>query len=268
MVGYHTQPGLPRRARARAPLPRSSPRGATRHFPSAAAGSTASTWRAGSGPRPRRGSATGSRTTSSARSACGSGSRRRCPGCCKPRRTRSRSCGPSPARPTSRSTQRLAARMARQAILTREDARPADGVVPGRRGRAAPLHRNRRRSWPTSLTSLLTLAAPAERHDPGGAQRRARRADRGLRHRGEGRKDAAAYIETALTGQVFEDAKAVRELVYPVRCAQDRSVARHREPPPDRRGGKRMETAGNWRKSSYSGANGGECVEVASTPAP
>ena len=24
-----------------------------------------------------------------------------------------------------------------------------------------------------------------------------------------------------------------------------------------------METAGNWRKSSYSGANGGECVEVA-----
>ena len=27
-----------------------------------------------------------------------------------------------------------------------------------------------------------------------------------------------------------------------------------------------METAGNWRKPSYSGANGGECVEVASTP--
>lgn len=25
-----------------------------------------------------------------------------------------------------------------------------------------------------------------------------------------------------------------------------------------------METAGNWRKSSYSGADGGECVEVAS----
>lgn len=24
-----------------------------------------------------------------------------------------------------------------------------------------------------------------------------------------------------------------------------------------------METAGNWRKSSYSGADGGECVEVA-----
>jgi Domain of unknown function (DUF397) len=28
-----------------------------------------------------------------------------------------------------------------------------------------------------------------------------------------------------------------------------------------------METAGNWRKSSYSGANGGECVEAASTHA-
>jgi hypothetical protein len=28
-----------------------------------------------------------------------------------------------------------------------------------------------------------------------------------------------------------------------------------------------METAGNWRKSSYSGPNGGECVEIASTPA-
>jgi hypothetical protein len=25
-----------------------------------------------------------------------------------------------------------------------------------------------------------------------------------------------------------------------------------------------METAGNWRTTSYSGANGGECVEVAS----
>jgi hypothetical protein len=28
-----------------------------------------------------------------------------------------------------------------------------------------------------------------------------------------------------------------------------------------------METAGDWRKSSYSGANGGECVEVAIMPA-
>ena len=26
-----------------------------------------------------------------------------------------------------------------------------------------------------------------------------------------------------------------------------------------------METAASWRKSSYSGANGGECVEVATT---
>jgi hypothetical protein len=26
-----------------------------------------------------------------------------------------------------------------------------------------------------------------------------------------------------------------------------------------------MQTAGNWRKSSYSGADGGECVEVAGT---
>jgi hypothetical protein len=26
-----------------------------------------------------------------------------------------------------------------------------------------------------------------------------------------------------------------------------------------------VETAGNWRKSSYSGADGGECVEVAGT---
>jgi hypothetical protein len=26
-----------------------------------------------------------------------------------------------------------------------------------------------------------------------------------------------------------------------------------------------METTSNWRKSSYSGANGGECVEVATT---
>jgi len=26
-----------------------------------------------------------------------------------------------------------------------------------------------------------------------------------------------------------------------------------------------LETSGNWRTASYSGANGGECVEVAST---
>jgi hypothetical protein len=39
----------------------------------------------------------------------------------------------------------------------------------------------------------------------------------------------------------------------------------HRKPPPDRRDGKRVETAGNWRTSGYSGANGGECVEVATT---
>jgi hypothetical protein len=33
-------------------------------------------------------------------------------------------------------------------------------------------------------------------------------------------------------------------------------------------GGTRVETEDNWRKPSYSGANGrGECVEVASTPA-
>ncbi len=28
-----------------------------------------------------------------------------------------------------------------------------------------------------------------------------------------------------------------------------------------------METADGWRKSSYSGANGGECIEVATTAA-
>jgi hypothetical protein len=27
-----------------------------------------------------------------------------------------------------------------------------------------------------------------------------------------------------------------------------------------------METVSSWRKSSYSGANGGECIEVATTP--
>jgi hypothetical protein len=27
-----------------------------------------------------------------------------------------------------------------------------------------------------------------------------------------------------------------------------------------------METVSSWRKSSYSGANGGECVEVGTTP--
>ncbi|EFL15815.1 DUF397 domain-containing protein [Streptomyces sp. C] len=32
-------------------------------------------------------------------------------------------------------------------------------------------------------------------------------------------------------------------------------------------GGQCLEVAFNWRKSSYSGSNGGNCVEVATTPA-
>ena len=63
--------------------------------------------------------------------------------------------------------------------------------------------------------------------------------------------ERAAYVETAVAGQVFEDAEIIAELLIP-------GV---RVPDLDRADVRGMES--NWRKSSYSGDNGGECVEVA-----
>jgi hypothetical protein len=68
-------------------------------FPERDDGFSASTKRVGSGLLPRHGSVTGS-STSNERSNCKSGSRPPCPDCCKPRHTRVRSCGHSPAPPT------------------------------------------------------------------------------------------------------------------------------------------------------------------------
>ena len=48
---------------------------------------------------------------------------------------------------------------------------------------------------------------------------------------------------------------------HPFRYAQERSVPWVGVPDPDRADVRGMES--NWRKSSYSGSNGGECVEVA-----
>ena len=72
-------------------------------------------------------------------------------------------------------------------------------------------------------------------------------------------------METAVAGQVFEDAEIIAALLTPVRYAQKRSVPGVRVPGLDRADVRGMES--NWRKSSYSGDNGGECVEVASAEA-
>ena len=61
------------------------------------------------------------------------------------------------------------------------------------------------------LERLLTVADAAERHYSGSAQRRACRDDRGFAL-AEAVNGSAAYIETALTGQVFEDSTVVLEL--------------------------------------------------------
>jgi hypothetical protein len=70
--------------------------------------------------------------------------------------------------------------------------------------------------------------------------------------------ERAAYVETAVAGQVFEDAEIIAGLLTRFDTLRNEAF-RGRA---DVRG---MES--NWRKSSYSGSNGGECVEVASAEA-
>ena len=74
--------------------------------------------------------------------------------------------------------------------------------------------------------------------------------------------ERAAYVETAVAGQVFEDTDNNRRPAHSFRYAQERSVPGVRVPDLDRADVRGMES--NWRKSSHSGSNGGECVEVAS----
>ena len=102
------------------------------------------------------------------------------------------SCGPSPAPRPSRSHERLAARMARQAILTRET--PAAPMVWFLVDEAA-LRRCTGSAliMADQLDHLLTRGGAAERHDPGRAQRRARRAHRGVRDRRKGERSGSVY---------------------------------------------------------------------------
>ena len=63
--------------------------------------------------------------------------------------------------------------------------------------------------------------------------------------------DRAAYVETAVAGQVFEDTDNNCRPAHPFRYAQERSVPGVRVPDLDRADVRGMES--NWRKSSYSG---------------
>ena len=95
---------------------------------------------------------------------------------------------------------RLAARMKRQVILTRDDPPTAWFLVDD-----AALHRRVGSSdvMAAQMAHLVGSGATAERHDPGGAGSRARRpAGRVLAV-----TERAAYVETAVAGQVFEDAE-------------------------------------------------------------
>ena len=69
----------------------------------------------------------------------------------------------------------------------------------------------------------------------------------------------AAYVETAVAGQVFEDPEIIASLL--IRFDTLRNSGPASSPDLDRADNRGMES--NWRKSSYSGDNGGECVEVA-----
>ena len=73
--------------------------------------------------------------------------------------------------------------------------------------------------------------------------------------------ERAAYVETAVAGQVFEDAEIIAEPAHPLRYAQERGAQGVGVPGIHRADVRGMES--NWRKSSYSGDNGGACVEVA-----
>ena len=209
VVGYHASQVSRVERGVRTPTEKFA-QGCDRAFPGRGGWFSASTGKAGGGPRPRHGSATGSRSTSGARSACGSGSRRRCPGCCKPRRSRSRCCGRSPAR-----------HRADRRATVRADGPPGDSHPREARRRpwcgswsmrprfaGAP---EARWSWLISLTACSALAelpnvtiqvVPNVGHAglTGGFAI------------AEKAKGSAAYIETALGGQVFEDAQAVRDL--------------------------------------------------------
>ena len=75
----------------------------------------------------------------------------------------------------------------------------------------------------------------------------------------------AAYVETAVAGQVFEDAEVIADLLTRFDTLRNEAFPGVRVPDLDRADVRGMES--NWRKSSYSGDNGGECVEVASAQA-
>ena len=168
-----------------------------------------------------------------------------------------------PGATTEQIEERLAARMARQAILSREDPAPpmawflVDEAALRRRIGSAHIMGEQLEHLLTAagLPNVTIQVVPNVAHAAltGGFA---------IAEEAEG----LGGVHRDRTGRAgFRRRPGRADLVYPVRCAQDRSVAGHRKPLPDRRGGTRVETAGNWRKSSYSGADGGECVEVAST---
>ena len=133
-------------------------------------------------------------------------------------------------------------------------------MVPGGRGRAAPLRRIARNHGRAAraphggarLPNVTIQVVPNIAHA-------------GLLGGFAITEAGAAYVETAVAGQVFEDAEIIARLAHPLRYAQERGAQGVRVPGIDRADVRGMES--NWRKSSYSGANGGECVEVAAAGA-
>ena len=73
--------------------------------------------------------------------------------------------------------------------------------------------------------------------------------------------ERAAYVETAVAGQVFEDAEIIAGLLTRFDTLRNEALRASESLAFIERIVRGMES--NWRKSSYSGDNGGACVEIA-----
>ena len=180
-----------------------------------------------------------------------------CPGCCKPRTTPSRSCAVNPGRPTSRSPRGC-----------RADGPPGDPYPRGPADRW-------RGSWSTRPRCAVASARPdhgCATRAPGGAGRLPNvtiQVVPNVEHAGLVGGFALAEKRRG-TWKPPSPARCSRttnhcETCSPLRYAQDRGTPGVGDPGTDRADGERMESS--WRKSSYSGDNGGECVEVATAEA-
>ena len=154
-------------------------------------------------------------------------------------------------------SERLAARLGRQAILARDDPPAAWFLVDEAALRRCVGSADVMAAQLGHLAGVARLPNVTIQVVP---EYRARRAARRLRGRRARRLRRDRGCRAGVRGRRHH-----RRADHPFRYAQERSVPGVRIPDLDRADVRGMDSI--WRKSSYSGANGGECVEVATAGA-